>query len=187
MTDYYLIDDSLQADGLPYTPAELHGQLMGRFVFGVATFSFEQWLTELAQDGELNTDLKEGQSAPLLAQLCAQVMQSMREKTDDLHPFLPEEPVDLRDRLEALANWANGFLLGLGLGGLRAEDLDDDLKEGLNDLRAISLVDIDTEVNEAAEKQLFELTEYVRMVLLHLLEVDRVRAVWERPSQSQLH
>lgn len=187
MSDYFLIDDGLQADGLPYSPAELHGQLVGRFVFGVDRFSFEAWLDELAQDGDLGIDLKAGASAPLLAQLCAQVMQAMQTKADDLQPLLPAEEYDLRDRLEALGHWANGFLVGLALGGLRAEDLDEDLKEGLNDLRAISLVDTDTDVDEAAEKQLFELVEYVRMVLLHLLEIERVRALWARPGQSQLH
>lgn len=187
MTDYFLIDDALQADGLPYSPAELHGQVVGRFMFGVEAFSFEAWLEELAQDGALMIDLKVGSSAPLLAQLCADVMQSMRERADGLQPFLPDENSDLRDRLEALGHWTNGFLVGLALGGLQAKDLDEDLKEGLNDLRAISLVDTDTEVSEAAEKQLFELIEYVRMVLLHLFEIDRVRALWASSAQPQLH
>lgn len=187
MSDYFLIDDGLQADGLPFSPAELHGQLIGRFMFGVEAFSFEAWLEELAQDGELMIDLKAGSSAPMLAQLCAEVMQSLQDKADTLQPLLPDEDSDLRDRLEALGHWANGFLVGLALGGLRAEDLDEDLKEGLNDLRAISLVDAESEVGDAAEKQLFELVEYVRMVLLHLLEIDRVRALWARPGQSQLH
>jgi uncharacterized protein YgfB (UPF0149 family) len=164
---------------------------VGRVVFGVQNFSFEAWLEELAQDGQLNIDLKTGASAPLLAQLCAQLVtqltQAMQHKTDDLYPLLPEEEADLRDRLEALGHWANGFLVGLALGGLRAEDLDQDIKEGLNDLQAISRVDVDTEVDEDAEKQLSELIEYVRMVLFHVLELEPVRAIWAKPGPSQLH
>jgi len=186
--DYYSIDDSLQDDGLPYSPAELHGHLVGRFLFGVGAFSFESWLRELQSDMEDSGDLRSAQSGVILAQICAEVMKSLQQKADTLSLMLPDDDVDIRDRLEALAHWINGFMVGLAFGGLRVEDLDKELREAFDDLRAISAVDLEVEAGEDSEQPFAELVEYVRMVVLHLLESDRARELWSGQSdQTRLH
>ena len=177
MVEYYAIEDALVADGIPYSPAELHGQLVGRFVCGAYAFSLEAWLQELAEETATEVPIKAWSSLPLLAQLCADLVHAWHHvATLELSPFLPDDEVDLRDRLEALAAWANGFLVGLAFGGLRSSDMDNDLREMLDDLRAIGQVDTSVVAEgEAAEKQWVTLVEYVRVAVFHLLETDRSR------------
>ncbi len=80
-------------------------------------------------------------------------------------PLLPdvEQPVSVRT--EALLQWCQGFIGGLGLGGFRDERmLSKDGREVLRDLVEISRtpvsLDEDEEVDEAA---LAELTEFARV------------------------
>ncbi|MEJ2681525.1 MAG: UPF0149 family protein [Gammaproteobacteria bacterium] len=183
MVEYCSVDEALVTDGIPYSPAELHGQLIGRLSVGLSTFSFESWLTELAEDVVSQSDIKAWSSTPLLAQWCAESMDVLLRGDMDLQLALPEGEVDARDLAEALAEWVNGFLVGLALGGLRSEDLNSELLEMLEDLRAISQVDTAFSVDDAAaEKHLVELIEYVRLVIFHVLETDRARKQWARNS-----
>ena len=56
---------------------------------------------------------------------------------------LPEEDAPLRERAEGLYDWARGFILGLGLAGLKAEALSDQAREVLGDLMEITRMDLE--------------------------------------------
>lgn len=102
-----------------------------------------------------------------------QVLQSLFETTrkeffsEDLsfQPLLPGDGVALEQRAEALGHWCEGFLLGLGLGGVsRTERLPASAREALTDMGEIARLDFDTgDGDEEQESAYAELVEYVRM------------------------
>ena len=85
--------------------------------------------------------------------------------------LLPDESSSLPDRGNALAEWCQGFLSGLGIAGHdNWEHLSDQGRELLSDIEKIgrlkaSVDDIDDENSEIA---LNELIEYVRMGALYI-------------------
>lgn len=112
----------------------------------------------------------------------------------EFEPLLPPVEVDLAERVAALAQWCHGFLTGLGLGGIQAEDLDagdDDggpsaeLAEIVADFVEISRADVgseDLEDADDADFDLVELIEYVRVGAQLFFEELRTR----REPESQV-
>jgi uncharacterized protein YgfB (UPF0149 family) len=99
-----------------------------------------------------------------------------------LELVLPEEDASLRTRAEGIYDWARGLLLGLGLAGLRAENLSDQGREVLDNLLDITRLDLDgldpegglaPEVDEE-ESALMELHEFL-WVAARLLHEDAGR------------
>lgn len=109
-------------------------------------------------------------------------------------PLLPPADADLAERVAALALWCQGFLTGLGLGGIRAEDLDagdDDgsqsaeLGEIVADFVEISRARVgseDLEDADHADFDLVELIEYARVGAQLFFEQLRAR----REPESQV-
>ena len=89
-------------------------------------------------------------------------------------PWLPDDEDDLRDRVEAVVDWAGGFLAGLGEGAAMRgtparERLDvEPLAELISDLTEISRAALTAEEldedPEAAEAAYAEIVEYLRVV-----------------------
>lgn len=109
--------------------------------------------------------------------------------TDSLPlPWLPDDEDDLRDRVEAVVDWAGGFLAGLGEGAAmrgtpaRQRLEVEPLAELVSDLTEISRAalteqELDEEP-EAAEAAYVEIVEYLRVVAqLAFEELAPVRAL----------
>lgn len=144
--------------------ADLHGSLCGFLVAGgggIAQFLDAMSLPELA-----------GGDAPALALQRLFERSGVDLASDDyrFEPLLPDGERPVAERTQALLQWCQGFIGGLGLGGMRDERaLSDDGREVLRDLAEIARSkvshDEDDEVDETA---LAELTEFARVGALLL-------------------
>ena len=86
-------------------------------------------------------------------------------------PLLPEDGQPLQRRAQALADWCEGFLYGLGISGLDQERLSGATREALQDLAQIARMKVEgMEVSEREEEALMEVSEFVwvaAMLLFH--------------------
>jgi uncharacterized protein YgfB (UPF0149 family) len=93
---------------------------------------------------------------------------------DDLQftAMLPDDDEPLAKRTEALGQWCQGFLYGLGTNPIpHADDLPPDIGEIVRDLSSIVQVGVDeTEDEEANESAYAELVEFVRVGVQLLFE-----------------
>lgn len=83
--------------------------------------------------------------------------------------MLPDDEVALTTRLQSLADWVNGFLSGVALVGMSAEDLANPVvKELVDDLSQIAKLSPSTDASEEDEKNFAEIVEYVRIAMQNL-------------------
>lgn len=147
--------------------ADFHGSLCG-FLSGGGQ-GLEQFLVAMSLDQLGHAD---AQSLALVGQLFRSSDEQMDDDSFAFSPLLPEMDRPLSERTEALLQWCQGFVGGLGLGGFADEKLlSADGREVLHDLIEISRtpvsLDEDEEVDETA---LAELIEFARVGALLLRE-----------------
>ena len=131
-----------------------------------------QWLGEIFEEG-VDTD-----SAAVEA--CRKDLNSMAESLStalysgdmDLELMLPDDEAPLGDRAEALGSWRHGFLFGLGLGGVRQEEIrSSEVRELLQDMGEIARLNLGGEEgSEEDEAALTEIVEYLRVGVLYIAE-----------------
>ena len=134
------------------SPSQLHGLLCGQLSAGLRPTS-EIWL-EIAA-----------------SQMCCEdvLPPSVRGGLIELYDFTLHEDNTLAEQAEALGQWCSGFLSGFGLAGLAESALSEEASSALKDIAQISLVQTEELADdEEAERDLFEICEYVRMVTLML-------------------
>lgn len=146
-------------------PAELQGSLCGLCCtlgdMAKAVFVAETLGTEAQASG---AELFER-----LNQLADHTLASLNGAQLDFALLVPSDRSPAVDRLSAIAEWAGGFLHGLG-SGLSLRDAqprlgEEPLAEVAGDLVAINQADLsDVDEGEAAEQALLELGEYLRVV-----------------------
>lgn len=151
-------------------PAELHGILCGKLCGG-ANPDETEWLLEAVEELDFTQAPDEAVRASL-SQLFQQTRAQVVRQDFDLQLLLPSDDADIERRLASLSRWCQGFLVGFGGAGEVAEaDLSSQAREALEDLAAISQVELDRddpEAMRAAETDYMEVTEYVRMAALAL-------------------
>lgn len=168
------LGERLQALSVPVEPDYLHGVMAGLACAGVSSTA-PTWVNELS--GCL-PDVDIAQHPELFAALQALCEQALGNGALDFQPLLPSDDEFLTLRTQALAQWCDGFVQAC-LAGHRTPN--SDVRETLDDLYAISQMDIDDNYNDPAEAQQNEhdfadLCEYVRMAVLSLYD--------ERPSSA---
>lgn len=143
--------------------AESHGMAVGMLCVNNRTEP-GFWLGELLQEGggfniEDETILEDlfGETKSLLAS---------DEFTFDL--LLPGEDVRLSEQVEALRQWCQGFLFGLGTTSSTSEtaaNWSDEIREIVKDITEFTKLDSDVE-GEEAENDFMEITEYLRAAVI---------------------
>ena len=95
-----------------------------------------------------------------LAQLCDEALA--------FQPLLPADEAALHERVEALSQWCQGFLYGLGESGWSpGPAASEDVQEILRDLYKIARAGVSKgEENEEGERAYAELVEFVRVSVL---------------------
>jgi hypothetical protein len=156
-----LTDERALADA-----AEAHGTLAGCLCTALG-YRFEDWLLEI---------LPEGRAQPLAAatlrELYAETSGSLRAPDMEFDLLLPLDAQSIDSRAEALAQWCQGFLYGLGSGAVQdASSLPGDLGEIVRDLTEISRVGVDiAQTEESNENAYAELVEFVRVSVQVIFE-----------------
>ena len=144
------------------SPSELHGLLTG-IVCITEPPSRDEWLQimETLNVPELNQE-----ALATLSDEAEDVAHALTEDELDYLPMLPDDEHTLAERVQALADWCAGVVLGFGLasGHLRTEERD--LIEHLQDVAAVEFdASDDDEDGEISYQELFE---FVRLIPVSL-------------------
>ena len=177
------LEDTLAEAGSPTEAAEAHGTLCGALC-AQAPLRFEAWLEELLEDGEGQSE----QTRDVLLTVFRQTSEHLSGNGMQFAPLLPDDDEPLVGRTSALAHWCEGFLYGLGAGGLTSLDaLPGEVGEVVRDFSEISRAGGgDGEATETDEQAYAELVEYIRVgVQLVYDELAPLRSA--PPPSSQVH
>jgi len=164
MTDHKTLSSALQLAGAPISAAEAHGVMTGSLCANRHDEN-GHWLALIL--GNNDPDQLRAQ-APLVRRLATaygEARQALGEADFSHELLLPSDDASLADRVEAVADWTRGFLLGLMENGVRdPSSLSGDAGEFMQDLMAIAeVVPTEQGEQEEEEKALAELVEYVRI------------------------
>ena len=156
------ITQTLEAADLYTNASETHGILSGLVCGGVK-------LDDQSWRGLFNDVVNEGMGLPSNAQRLVESVygQVVNQITDDGLGFqllLPDDDVPLDERAEAMAQWAQGFLVGFGMVQQALNQASDEIQELIRDIRDISQVSLDFEQeDEDSEIAFAEIVEYLRV------------------------
>jgi uncharacterized protein YgfB (UPF0149 family) len=165
-----------------YDPTEIHGILCGMLCIN-NTMDGKTWLNQIS---DILSGTPTAQAEDYLLDLFSVTVSQLDD--DSLGFFLllpPDEITSLSCRTEALGNWCQGFMAGLGLAGMsKHQNLPAEIREFLTDLTEISKVDfnLDETENAASEEAYMEIVEYVRMGVLLVHQIFRSQSPSGTPS-----
>ncbi len=180
--------DELVVLGSDVSPAELHGVIVGRICGGMR-YSTSAWVQSAFKFLEL--PLAVGNTSetanPVLVSLYAVSLQQLESNLFELTILLPEDDVDIEQRVVAMSRWCEGFLMGFGTSGVTGDTrLSAETSEALRDFA--EFVQIDPGQAES-ESDLMELVEYIRAAALTIFaEIGAgTEGASEQVSSQQLH
>lgn len=164
------INAVLERLGVIYAASESHGVLCGLLCIKGFVL-YDGWVSLLNDEQRAQADDSVADDWGLLQDLYDD---TLRQLSDDEYGFallLPDDEQPLRARTEALVDWCDGFLFGLGVGEIKDfAQLPDDVNEISHDLAEISRAYHEAESTEADEVAYAELVEYVRVGVLVIYE-----------------
>lgn len=186
--DWSRLEEQLQDIKAGISAAELHGHLCGRAVGGhiVAGDGGRRLVYGLLnQEGQESSE----DALSLSVEIAEESEQRLENTLFDFELLLPDDQAPLNTRLEAMADWANGLLEGLGH-CLEAADLkrDPEVREILADLAEIGNMAMEAEDTEDNEAHYAELYEYLRVAVVNLYTIFRAAAQDEADeAEDELH
>ena len=172
--DFEELTNLLMDQGQAASPSDLHGCLCGMLAAG-ASHQAEAGIAGLSQALDLHLH---GELAEQVMALYVATAAALESEEFDFYPLLPDDSVDLGNRVSALAEWCRSFLAGYaqasaGTSGNR-DAMPGDSGEILRDLAEIAEVDLDDIAqDEESETDYAELAEYIRFAALNAY-ADRV-------------
>jgi len=162
LPNFKKITQTLETAELYTNASETHGILSGLVCGGVELDS-ESWRAHF------NDVVNEGMGLPSNAKKLIESIyeQVVHQFTDDGLGFkllLPDDEVPLDERAEAMAQWAQGFLVGFGMVQQGLNQASAEIQELIRDIRDISQVSLDFEQeDEESEIAFAEIVEYLRL------------------------
>ncbi|MDX1497489.1 MAG: UPF0149 family protein [Salinisphaeraceae bacterium] len=181
MIAYESLEASLSRLGLDQLPPEYHGILCGMLCY--------------RDDAPQDLGLAAAQESEAAAQddclreLRETSLKQLQDANIEFLLMLPDDDAPLDARVEALANWCDGFLHGLARAEhLDIRDLSEDAQELVRDFTELSRAGIEADAdNEDDERDYAELVEYVRVgAQLMFLEMRQQQAGSAQP-EDRLH
>lgn len=144
------------------SPSELHGLLMGIVTVAQAPTS-DEWQYLLQQ---LDFAPLEAQTLQLLVDEAEDAAAALADDSLDYMPMLPDDQHSLEQRVQCLADWCNGVVLGFGLASGQLRDNESELLQDLQDVAAVEFEDGDDD--EEGEASYADLVEFVRLIPVSL-------------------
>ncbi|MCK4742992.1 MAG: UPF0149 family protein [Sulfuriflexus sp.] len=181
---YSEIDELLKQSGAMQEPAESHGLLSALLCAGKEPIP--TWLSELHPE-QHDADLLAKEARETLEGFAAVVKVQLQGADFSYELMVPADDESLPNRVLALAQWCQGFYLGLGIAGIDdLKKLPEDSREVVKDMTEIAGVENyaeETEQQPASEEDeaaYAELVEYLRVgVLLIFEELSKPKNVTE--------
>jgi len=160
---YSELKQTLSAMGAQISAAEAHGMLVGMFCMspGLQEVSWKDILLD-----NLDCSAPNQSQWRILKRMAKQVNHDISKQHFAFKLLLPDDEIDLSERLAALGNWCCGYLSGLALFGLSNGDLKNPIvQELVQDISEIAHLDMTTDASEEDEHHYMELVEYLRIAL----------------------
>ncbi len=181
--DYTRIQQLLSREHSMADAAEAHGTLAG-CLCGASGYRFEDWLREILPEGRADRAAREG-----LKELFSATAGALIQPDMEFTLLLPTDAESLVLRTQALAEWCQGFLYGLGAGSIPdASELPGEVGELVRDLIEITRAEVDdTQDAEANEGAYAELVEFVRVGVQLLFEELADARAPAAPADAPLH
>ncbi len=155
------------------SPSELHGLITG-IVCVTEAPTRDEWLQILST---LSVPRLDEEALALLEEEAIDIAHALSEEELDYLPMLPDDEHLLSERVQALADWCNGVVLGFGLasGNIRANE--QELIESLQDVASVEFEESDDD--EEGEQSYQELYEFVRLIPVSLAVGRKIIPVLE--------
>ena len=160
--------------GSMFSPSQLQGHLMGQLAVG-ADINEADWLD---QAWELIDGVEPGtqEDNQLLRELLANTQAVFAEGSLDGELLVPDDDVELSQRVECLGYWCQGFLAGFTLAAKQKQAdqgqqaYSKEVSEALSDMAAIAQIGLtdDEGGEEQSENDFFEVLEYVRLSAMNI-------------------
>lgn len=147
--------------------AELHGLIAGMLSAGIPAdaATILPVLSDFLNDGQaLNAHLK-----AITEQLIAETARQLADPDYSLVLLLPTDEDSLPERLEALVEWAQAFLVGFAIQQTDLSIVAADVREAIEQLSEVTRIDIYTEDDSSDaenEESYFLVLEHVRLMVL---------------------
>lgn len=168
------VADALAACGAPQGAADAHG-LLCALLCADPDLDVTAWLERL---GATTTS-----AHPALEALHARTHAQLGGEGFDLAPWLPDDADPLESRVQALGEWCQGFLGGLGLAGVDPDRLGGDAAEFVHDLAAITQATLGSGANiDGAERDFAELVEFLRIGTYLVRDALQTAPLHRKPS-----
>lgn len=167
-------------------PAEAHGTLAGALCSS-RDYGLIEWLHEiLPEDSPDEAALQ----SSVLQNVYDSLVRTLAGNDADFEPLLPDDSAPLAERADALSQWCQGFLYGIGSGSAAdPSKVSVEAGEIIRDFTEITHVGVDagddTEENEVA---FAEVVEFVRVgVQLLFVEFASARGQEPAPGAASIH
>ncbi len=159
--------------------SESHALLCG-LMSGSPSVNCQRWFNELFSEPSHGNVLR-AEYEEVLSQIFQITHDELILNGMGFTLLLPDDDFPLNERVEALADWARGFLAGLALVG-RSKDsaLSEESQGFIADLAEISQAAID-EANAEEEEAFIEIEEYLRVGVM--LVLDELNPAQRKPIE----
>lgn len=151
---------------------ECHGILTG-LLCAQGKMEERKWLAIVAPDAAPGNVLAR-EAETVMEFVMTETFRQLNEPELGFQPLLPTDEEPLRERVEGLGHWCQGFLLGMSEGGIRDMDaLPEDTRELTRDFVEIARAEsysVDEDEGEEDEAAYSDLVEYVRTGVLLINE-----------------
>lgn len=175
--DYLELDQALGRAEAAAGAAEVHGLLCG-LLCAAGRLDAEHWAGQVFPELDANNvSVRQGLNA--VQALADWTVAAMNDPVLGMDLLLPAGNAPLFERTAALAEWCQGFLLGLAAGGVSQDTpLPEDVGELVRDFTEISRAGFEVDENDEEDEVAFsDVVEYVRVgVLLINDELQPIKA-----------
>jgi len=172
MQDYEQLNEMLIASGAGFHASECHGFLCA-LVCGNGRVHEEKIREYFLLDSD--EIVSSDECFNHLKSLAADIETKMHSSDLDLELLLADEDDVPAERSRSLAEWCQGFLSGIGLSGVKDEQIPSESQELIGDFYKIANLDAEHKEDKNDSEQendfaLMELIEYVRMGTIYIFE-----------------
>ena len=169
---YEEIQQKLASANASIEAAEVHGVICGVIASDKALP--ETWFEEVFDQAEPG-DLLIEEAKTRLHALYKDTIEQIEGAGMGMQLLLPAEETSLPTRAQAVTEWCQGFLYGIGLSGEQAsQNLSSEAREAIEDISALTRMDIaalgDVENLEEEEDALMEITEFLWVAAMLIRE-----------------
>lgn len=168
--DYTEAEALLMRTDCHYTPAEVQGVVCGMLAINLNSevLAWVKYIIDnFDEQNVLHQDIKNE-----LKVFWDDIRSEMLDASLAFGLLLPDDNEALEDRVDAMQEWIEGFLMGIALAGVQELDqLPEDSKELVDDFLSISKEkQLDMSNTEESEEAYLQLVEYLRMGTIVIMD-----------------